>query len=281
MNMKSGPEASSNWDIAVACDLRLKSLFNDNPDLEGQYLDIDPEAIKEVLTEFNPAGSGKLLFTAMHGASVPLEERGAAGFLKTEKKEGDIIQARVRVGGGLSTVFSSLDDLFDQAQDDPELMRDENKASAYVIQILSGVGRKLEDDDRIQETAVHELRHVSDFTDEKLVKKEKRFHRYTSIKSVVAANTGALVTNVLFQMGFEEITDSTNSVGRVSAGLIGMLLFLRLAHRPMRAYGYKRYSSSPMERVAFATHDQAPNMPRIINIKNIQQSNINKMRTRL
>lgn len=157
---------SENWQVAVACDVRLGELFGNGGVYEGYSVEVDPEAVKAGLALIGPVGRGEILFEAVHDDSLPLN---AVGCAKPVNQEGRVTShVQVTIGGGVQaalldpSIKSRIDRRIAAAG---WLERNTIIGQRRIHRFIGKVAqneRAIHDQNMVHTTAMHELQHAVD-----------------------------------------------------------------------------------------------------------------------
>lgn len=219
-----------NWDITTACDIALSPIFRRGGPLEGRCIDIDPSSIETTLGEINPQASGKLFFEVSNRVNSTLKRKGVHGSTRRNSEIGEPVDAEVYVN------FNS--------------------------RFRPTVGPTW-----LQKVSAHELRHVADFCDEELMRREDQDSRYKKGTALVIGST--LISELLYFDIAHDLAGHIAAHGphKVLAGILAAGLLFIPTVESVKSLVSSRYINRISEKNARKTTRKALRFPRIINLK--------------
>lgn len=251
---------ANNWEIATACDIGLGRYFQEGQIFKGRTVHINEEAIHQTVQSFDPKKTGTLIFRAasITGSELfdPDNKELARGRFKPDPETGDM-EVLVAING-----FSR---------------RTQMRGAFFGVEKMKP---QTVIPSRIHKTAVHELRHAADFTDEELESIHKKENELTrarqsfilgmmAIRKLNYAGWGAAV-GLLTTEAVGSPEPATISAGLIGGG-IGWLFAKHGRNKAMEqaakiVHLYIYYTKSTEEKRARQAGRRAQEHPEIISI---------------
>jgi len=278
-------------DLSVACDIRLGKLFATMPELQGKYIDIDPNAIETIVSSFEPESTHPLLFEAAYDGTIVGELNRARGNTKAifagglttlfESPDGQReSKVMIGVGGPVTTLAYNPLLFFARALEElPHLVDEQGvpKSGNHIIDDKLAISKIVRESatlvppQELQETTVHELRHAADFTRPYLEKQSNRYNRMTKIKATLGMMAVCTTAEVASQIPFE-VAQIESLAPRIAAIFAVATVAINMSEKYIERYKHKRELKSPHERLAYATAEIASSFPKVITFKDLQPS---------
>lgn len=238
------------WDIAVACDIRLSQLFNDRSRFpKGSYLNIDTSAISTTLKSLENESFGSILFKAVDLDSINNKSEADTITYGNYKRIGEL--ATVQVGVAVS-LYSDIRTKTDQSSVD--LVRNYGKYKWFDDAMKRA---DIRDESSIQKTSVHELSHAVALWDKELLTKVvEHDEKYKS-------NRMDTVFERYLRLHLKDITIDTNTPDIIISATNKFL--------------NKKYLSDPSEKKARFAGEHADDYPQIISIRSRKDERFTNM----
>lgn len=242
----------NNWEIAVACDIRLSSLFSDSSDpysAGGSIVDIDPLAISSILQGMDSESSGTILLTAMHNDSMSkpsymTEIDGSTEHVGINKSHIKAVVAK-------------------------EVKKTINRHEYRQVMLHEPIS--------LQKTIVHELSHALDNDDQTMLHAVMKHRIKHDLINMAFQLTAAYAGGLIVDEATKRIPNTIIDYGLVALGaLAGGLSFRHVAGKRL---SFKEYLSRPNEVKATAQEVHALNYPQVITIYPNTHTKPNVLRT--
>lgn len=275
----AGPEIEApNWDISVACDIRIGELFRTNPELQDRYLTVDTAAIQAILAHNHAEPNGSLDFTVMHDETLnegrnPSDKTGL-GVLGTTTTHvlspGEPTEVKVAIGG------STLSLCEDDATSLRNAFRTLSRGAAVVLagetvddelaHALSQINAPVQSEETIQRTVVHELRHAADTKQEVMEDITQIVRKYWQLKLKPLVICGGVAAGNVIAC---EIANAPTFIGLIGAVTMGAVGVKRSREGEPLFQAYILFNR-PREIKARQAEAAAPYLPKVITFKSLE-----------
>ncbi|MFO0781456.1 MAG: hypothetical protein U0524_01005 [Candidatus Saccharimonadales bacterium] len=291
MDVENQPEDTGRWNVATACDTNIGQLFKNGDFPQGAILNVDNRAIEttlELLSTPETPDNENVRFIVMGPGSKsqwnPMIGAYAGGTAQ-ELPDKNVTEVKVyttQPKDSESKPTQPIRDLISRIRSirkDRKVFEEQNETA------VSNDNRSeysLSDESYVHSTAVHELQHAVDFTDESIIERHKE-HHVRAIKSLFSRFVvwGAVGGGVGYKLSSELINAQSWDI--CIAGWCAVTAGAFIGNRGKKGVAkehFYAYFNSPLEVRAQYQQERASEFPKMIYLtesnsaENVQNTNM-------